>query len=146
MASANSLQKWNSPSANSVSKRIDKTRLKIVGGLVVVVVLGSLSAINPQIGVAGGLLILLLAILMPRPMLIVYGLTLALPLTGGLARGAVIPVLRVGQALLILGFIFFVLARPGRLGKSRVSAVDLVFALFVLTQAVFPVLALYYRG
>lgn len=146
MASANSLQKWNSSSANSVSKRIDKTPLKIVGGLVAVVVLGSLSAINPQIGVAGGLLILLLAILIPRPILIVYGLTLALPLTGGLARGAVIPVLRVGQALLVFGFIFFVLARPGRLGKSRLSAIDLVFALFVLTEAVFPVLALYYRG
>lgn len=118
----------------------------VVAGLVLVAILAGLSTLNPIIGVLGSLLVLLMAILIPRPILIAYGLTLALPLTGGLARGAVIPVLRVGQALLVLGFIFFVLARPGRLGKYRLTMIDLIFAIFVLTEAVFPVLALYYNG
>lgn len=109
-------------------------------------ILAGLSTLNPFIGVFGSLLVLLMAILIPRPILIVYGLTLALPLTGGLARGAIIPVLRVGQALLVLGFIFFVLAKPSRLGKYRLTMIDLVFAIFVLTEAVFPVLALSYNG
>jgi len=58
----------------------------------------------------------------------------------------VLPVLRLGQALLALGFIFFLLARPGPLGKSHLTAIDLAFVLFFLSEAVFPVLALYYRG
>src|SRR6266699_3261862 len=78
--------------------------------------------------------------------MIVYGLVLILPLTDGLARGAVVPVLRLGQALLVLGFMLFLLARPGPLGKNRLTAIDLAFGLFFLSEAVFPLLALYYRG
>lgn len=146
MESTSKIQRWNSPLVNPVVKRIDNVRLAVVGGLILVVVLGGLAAMNPFISIVGSLAILLLAVLIPRPILIVYGLTLLLPLTGGLARGAAIPYLRVGQALLVVGCVFFMLARPGRLGKSRLTGIDLVFALFMLTEAVFPLLALYYRG
>jgi len=81
-----------------------------------------------------------------RPILIVYVLIFALLLTGGLARGAVIPVLRVGQALVMLGFVLFMLAKSSRQSKSRLSLIDLAFALLMLSEAVFPILALYYRG
>ena len=141
MESTSSVQQLRRP-----AKYKDKVRQVVIAGLVLVAILAALSTLNPLIGVFGSLLVLLLAIFIPRPILIVYGLTLALPLTGGLARGAAIPVLRVGQALLVLGFIIFMLAKPGRLGKYRLSVIDLVFAIFVLTEAVFPVLALYYNG
>ncbi len=141
MESTSSVQQLRRP-----AKHKDKVRQVVIAGLVLVAILAALSILNPLIGVFGSLLVLLLAIFIPRPMLIVYGLTLALPLTGGLARGAAIPVLRVGQALLVLGFIIFMLAKPGRLGKYRLTVIDLVFAIFVLTEAVFPVLALYYNG
>ncbi len=141
MESTSSVQQLSRP-----AKHKDKVRQVVAAGLVLVAILAALSTLNPLIGVFGSLLVLLLAICIPRPILIVYGLTLALPLTGGLARGAVIPVLRVGQALLVLGFIIFMLAKPGRLGKYRLTVIDLVFAIFVLTEAVFPVLALYYNG
>ncbi len=142
MERADNLSWLSSP----IAKRVDKVRWLITGGLVLVAVLAGVASFNPLIGVMISLLILLLALVAPRPILIVYGLTLILPLTGGLARGAVIPLLRVSQALLLLGFLLFAVARPTRLGKIRLSAVDLAFLLFVLGEAVFPVLVLYYNG
>lgn len=121
-------------------------RLALLAGLGLVALLGGLTSLNLLVGVFCCVIMLLIALVEPRPELIVYGLTLALPLTGGLARGAVVPILRVGQLLVVVGFILFVLARPSRLGKARLTVIDLIFALFVLSEAVFPVLALYYRG
>jgi len=105
-----------------------------------------LTGFNPLLGMASALVLLLLVLVVSRPVMIVYGLVLILPLTDGLARGAVVPVLRLGQALLVLGFMLFLLARPGPLGKNRLTAIDLAFGLFFLSEAVFPLLALYYRG
>jgi len=108
--------------------------------------LAGLTGFNPFLGMASALVLFLLVLVVSRPIMIVYGLALILPLTDGIARGAVVPVLRLGQALLALGFILFLLARPSRLGKSRLTAIDLAFVLFFLSEAVFPLLALYYRG
>lgn len=132
--------------SSPIARHPDRVRRIVIGGLILVVVLSGLASLNPLIGVISSLLILLLAIIVPRPILIVYGLTLALPLTGGLARGAAIPFLRVSQALLVFGFIFLAIARPTRLGKTRLSAIDLAFVLFLLGEAVFPILALYFHG
>src|SRR5438034_6547892 len=142
MESASRVQLWAWPAV----RRIKESRLALVVGLVVVAILGGLAAVNPFIALAGGLAILILVLVWPRPILIVYVLTLALPLTGGLARGAAIPFLRVSQALLVLGCILFALSKPSRLGKTRLTYIDLAFALFLLTEAVIPILALYYRG
>jgi O-antigen/teichoic acid export membrane protein len=142
MERASNVPPWNSPNV----KRTSTVRSAVIAGLLLVAVLGSLSSFNPVIGIMSSVAVLLLAIVMPKPILIVYGLTFVLPLTGGLARGAVIPFLRVSQALLVLGFILFVIAKPTRLGKSRLTAIDLAFILFVLGEAVFPMLALYYHG
>jgi O-antigen/teichoic acid export membrane protein len=132
--------------SSPMTRHADITRWLVIGGLILVVVLSGVASFNPLIGVLSSLLVFLLALIWPRPILIVYGLALALPLTGGLARGAVIPFLRVSQALLVLGFLFFAIARPARLGKARLSAIDLAFLIFLLGEAVFPMLALYYRG
>ena len=134
---------WNNP----LTKRINTVRpMLLVGGLGLVVVLGGLVGMNPIIGVIGALTLLLLVVVVPRPILIVYALTLTLPLVGGLARGAVVPFLRVGQALVVIGSILFVLAKSSPQGKFRLTYVDLAFGLFFLTGSVFPMLALYYRG
>ncbi len=142
MESASNVTLWGKP----LTRRVDNIRLAVVAGLVLAAVLGGLSSLNPLLGATGGIVVFLLALIRSRPILIVYALTVVLPLTGGLARGAVVPFLRVGQALLIVAFLFFVLAKPGRLGKSRLTAIDLAFAFFVLTEAVLPLLALYYHG
>ncbi len=142
MENINKLQYWK----NTITKRPDKVQPALIVGTVLAAILGGLTSFNPFIGIATGLVMFLLVLVVPRPVLIVYGLTLLLPLTAGFARGSVLPFLRLGQALLVVGFILFLLSKPGRLLSSRLSAIDLAFMLFFLTGAVFPVLALYYRG
>lgn len=142
MENVSKVQYWN----NSIAKRGDKVQPALIAGIVLVVILSGLIGFNPLIGVTSGLALFLLVLVAHRPVLIVYGLVLILPLTAGLGRGAVVPLLRVGQALLVVGFIFFLLARPTHSGKGRLTVIDLAFALFFLSEAVFPVLALYYRG
>lgn len=142
MENANKVQHWN----NSIASRIDDIRPALIVGIVLIVILAGLTGFNSLLGIMSALVLFLLVLVVPRPVLIVYGLALIMPLTDGLARGAVVPILRLGQALLVLAFILFLLARPGPLGKSRLTAIDLAFVLFFLSEAVFPVLALYSRG
>lgn len=133
-------------SNNSIASRIDGVRLALIVGTVLIVMLAGLTGINPSLGMLSALVLFLVVLVVPRPVLIVYGLALLMPLTGGLARGAVVPILRLGQAVIVFAFILFLLARPGPQGKGRLTAIDLAFVLFFLAEAVFPVLALYYRG
>jgi len=142
MENTRKLLHWNNPQAS----RIESIQPTLIIGIVLIIILGGLTGINPLLGMMSALLLFLWVLVASRPILIVYGLVLILPLTGGLARGAVVPFLRVGQALLLLAFILFLLARSSPLGKSRLTAIDLAFALFFLSEAVFPVLALYSRG
>jgi hypothetical protein len=142
MEMVSKLQRWN----RLRETYHNGTWLVLLAGLGLVVALGILATLNPLLAVMGGIAILLFALVHPRPILIVYALTVLLPLTGGMSRGGVVPFLRVGQAILVLGFILFMLAKPSCQGKTRLTSIDLVFALFLITEAVFPILSLYYRG
>jgi hypothetical protein len=142
MENTNELRRWYRP----LVRRMCNSRSVLLAGLALVAVLGGLTGLNPFLGVACALALPLLVLVLPRPVLIVYALTFMLPLVGGLARGVGVPFLRLGQALLVVGFILFMLASPSRQGKSRVTGIDLAFMFFFLTEAVFPVLALYYSG
>lgn len=142
MENAKKVQHWN----NSIANRVGNVRPTWIVGIVLVVILAGLTGFNPFLGITSALVLFLLVLVVPRPILIVYGLALITPLTGGLARGALVPVLRLGQALVVFAFILFLLARPSPQGKSRLTAIDLAFVLFFLSEAVLPVLALYYRG
>ncbi len=142
MENVNKALFWNI----SIVRHVSKTQLVLIVGIALVILLSGLIIFNPTLGVASALLLFLIVLVVPRPALIVYGLIVLLPLTAGLARGGVIPLLRIGQALLVVGFILFLLSKPTQIGKSRLTAIDLVFALFFLSEAVFPVLALYYQG
>jgi len=115
-------------------------------GLGMVVILGGVASLFPPIAILAGCVILLLTLVEPNPILIVFGLTLLLPLTGGLARGSVVPFLRAGQALVLLGFFFCMLAKPAPQGKFRFTAIDLAFILYLLGGIAFPLLSLFYRG
>jgi len=115
-------------------------------GLGLIAVLGGVAVLNPMLAVMSASMLFLFVLIVPRPILIVYGLVFLQPLVGGFARGAVIPFLRLGQAVLVAGFLLFLLAKPGRLRKFRLTVIDLAFVFFFLTEAVFPVLALLYRG
>lgn len=120
---------------------------KLVGaGLGLTLVAGGLITLNPLIGLGAVLGLLLLVLMIPRPIWIVYFLSLALPLTGGLSRGAVVPFFRVSQLLVVLGFGLMLVVLPTRHGKTRLSYIDLAFFVMFLAGAVFPVLTLYYRG
>lgn len=121
-------------------------RAPLLAWLALVVVLGGLAAFNPSLAVVGSVVILLLALTRRQPVLITYGLTIVGPLTGGLARGGVIPFLRISQALVVFGMLLLIIARPTPQGKSRLTYIDLAFALYMLSGSVFPMLALYYRG
>ncbi len=117
-----------------------------VAGLGLVMILGGLAALNPLIAIMSALALLLLVIVLPRPALIIYGLALIFPLVGGLARGSFVPFLRLGQAMVVLGLVLMILCVPTRQGKTRLTAIDLAFVLYFLTDSVLPVLALLYRG
>ena len=142
MESANKNQHWN----NSIASSLDGYGLPLMAGVALIVMLAGLTGLNSFSGMLIALVLFLTVLVIPRPILIVYGLVLIMPLTDGLARGAVVPILRLGQSLLVLASILFLLAKPAPQGKSRLTAIDLVFALFFLSEAVFPVLALYIRG
>jgi O-antigen/teichoic acid export membrane protein len=142
MENVNKALFWNI----SIVRHVSRTQLVLIVGIALVILLSGLIIFNPTLGVASALLLFLIVLVVPRPALIVYGLIVLLPLTAGLARGGAIPFLRLGQALLVVGFIFLLLSKPTRIGKSRLTAIDLIFVLFFLCEAVFPVLALYYRG
>jgi len=135
------LQRLVQPLKLPIAGRVPRWPVLAAGLLV-----GGLAGFNPLLSVAVAVMMLVLAVVRTRPILIVYGLTLAEPLTGGLARGAVVPVLRIGQAAVVVAVVLFALARPSRLGKFRLTSIDGAFALFMVTQSVFPLLALYYRG
>ena len=129
-----------------VVKRSRIPRSALLSGLGLVLVLGGLAPILPALAIVGSCTVLLLALIERRPIFVVYGLVLLLPLTGGLARGAAIPLLRVGQALVVLGFTLFWLSKSAPQGKFRFTAIDLIFVLYLLAGMAFPLFSLYYRG
>jgi len=142
MENVSKTQQWYRPSF----KRTGNFRPALLAASGLVVVLGALAPLDPPVAIVGACAVVLVALVEPGPMFIVLGLTVMLPLTGGLARGAVIPFLRVGQALVVLSFLLFILFRPGPQGRFRFTLIDLTFWLYLLTGAVFPMLALYWRG
>src|SRR5689334_18656226 len=103
MENANKALHWNNP----LARRIDNGRPTLVVGIVLIVVLAGLTAFNPPLGLTSTLVLFLWVLVAPKPVLIVYGLALILPLTAGLSRGALVPFLRLGQALLVLALILF---------------------------------------
>src|SRR5437588_5335763 len=88
---------------NSIASCIDYIRPTLIVGIVLIVMLAGLASINPNLGIMSAMLLFLLVLVVPRPVLIVYGLALIMPLVGGLARGAVVPVLRLGRAVVVFG-------------------------------------------
>ena len=94
MQSESRVQPWYNP-VTGWTKNVQPV---LIAGLGLALVLGGLAALNPLLAIAAALLLLLLVVVLPRPFLIVYGLVLTQPLVGGMARGAGIPFLRLGQA------------------------------------------------
>src|SRR5438477_371436 len=118
--------------SRSALKRSRMPRSALLAGLGMVLILGGIATILPALAIVGSCIVLLQTLIERRQVFIVFGLTLLLPLTGGLARGATIPLLRVGQALVVLGFILFWLSKPAPQGKFRFTAIDLAFVLYLL--------------
>lgn len=118
----------------------------VLVGLAMAVTLSGITSWNILVGLGCGIMLLLMAWLLPRPNLIAYLVIALYPFTGGLERGGVIPGLRGAQMMLAIGFFLFIFSRPSPQGKSRVSLIDFAFFLTLLTSSVFPVLALYFRG
>src|SRR5205807_6838470 len=108
MENANKVQHWS----NSIVSCIDYVRPTLIVGLVLIVMLAGLTGLNASLGITSALVLFLLVLVVPRSVLIVYGLALIMPLIGGLARGAVVPILRLGQAVIVFAFILFLLGRP----------------------------------
>src|SRR2546423_11619147 len=80
--------------SSSAVERTSAYRRALLQGLALVGILGGLAGLNPLIGAAGAVLLLLLPVVWPRPLLVVYGLTLGWPLVRGLPRGGTVPFLR----------------------------------------------------
>lgn len=88
------------------------------------------------IGAGGALGILALAI--RRPALACALLALAIPLSAGMARGAVVPVLRVNEALLMVVAVGFLVHRLTRWRPLTYSSTDIVVVGFCLLNVLIP--------
>ena len=88
------------------------------------------------IGAGGALGILALAI--RRPAVACALLALAIPLSAGMARGAVVPVLRVNEALLLVVAVGFLVHRLTRWRPLTYSGTDVVILGFCLLNVVIP--------
>lgn len=118
----------------------------VLAGLGVVMVTSGLVGISPFLGVAASAALVVFLLVAPRPIVILFFLCLAIPLTGGLARGAAIPILRVSQALVVVGFGLMILSRRSPQGKTRLTWIDGAFILMLIASSIFPILDLMYRG
>src|SRR5713226_10739867 len=83
MENVNKSLHWNNPLARHVSN----LQPTLIVGIVLVVILAGLTSFNPLLGIMSALVLFLLVLVLPRPILIVYGLALMTPLTGGRAPG-----------------------------------------------------------
>src|SRR5260370_34969993 len=117
MENANKVQHWN----NSLARPMDNVRPTLVVGIVLTVMLAGLTGFNPLLGMASALVLFLLVLVVSRPVMIVYGLVLIMPLTDGLARRAIFTVSRLGPALSGVGFILFFFASPVSPGQCVLS-------------------------
>ena len=88
------------------------------------------------IGAGGALGVLALAI--RRPALACALLALAIPLSAGMARGAVVPVLRVNEALVMVVAVGFLVHRLTRWRPLTYSGTDLVVVGFCLLNVLIP--------
>lgn len=118
----------------------------ILAGLGVAFALGAAGGILPIAGVGGALMFTLMVLVTPRPIVMLYALCLLLPITGGMARGFGIPVLRTSQALVVVAFGLMLIAKRPRNGKWKITVMDCATILWMMGNSVFPVLWLMYNG
>src|SRR5215471_21411658 len=82
--------------------------------------------------------IALLALAIRRPALACALLALAIPLSAGMARGAVVPVLRVNEALLMVVAVGFLVHHFLRWRPLPYTGLDLVISGFCLVNVAIP--------
>src|SRR5260370_36386657 len=98
MENANKVQHWN----NSLARPMDNVRTTLVVGIMLTVMLAGLTGFNPLLGMASGLVLFLLVPVVSRPVMIVYGPVLIMPLPAGLASPDLLADVRIGAAMLAM--------------------------------------------
>ena len=93
---------------------------------------------SPLILIGGGGALGILALAIRRPALACALLALAIPLSAGMARGAVVPVLRVNEALLMVVAVGFLVHRLTRWRPLPYSGTDIVVLGFCLLNVLIP--------
>jgi hypothetical protein len=121
------------------------------GALLAAIGLRALTVVSPGWALAGVGAVALIAGVCVHPPLGAYGLLLAIPLTAGMDRGMVVPVLRPSEALTLLvgcGLLLHGAVRLATVGvrAPRFRAVDATIVLMAVTGSLLPLLWMLARG
>jgi hypothetical protein len=113
--------------------------------------LGAAVTVQPLLAVAGAVALLAIAVVAVRPVLGVYGLLVLTPLTAGIDRGTLIPVLRPNEAvcgIVAAGLIlrWLVNLRSVRDIRLRVDPLLMAIVALAIADSVLPLVWLRVRG
>src|SRR5579875_1659530 len=113
--------------------------------------LGLAAAWQPVAALAAVAGVLLVATLLARPVRAAYLFALLVPLAVGVSRGAVVPVLRPNEALIVLGLGIALLyatcgPRDGAVRRGPLTSVDRAFGLLFVCGSVLPLAVLLFRS
>ena len=90
--------------------------------------------------IVSGLIIVL------RPLWILYGLVLLLPLISGVERGKLLPMLRPNEPLLLIAMVMFILSPKKIKRNMEFTRIGLVIVPYLLFGSVVPLLVYFLRG
>jgi hypothetical protein len=125
--------------------------IALVGTAAVALLAGVIVATGGVLALAGAMALALVAIVTARPQFGAYLFLLANPLIVGIARGDLVPFLRLNELLLMLLLVAWA-ARialrllAGRSVRPELDAIDLAMFFLAVTSSVFPLLLRYNRG
>jgi hypothetical protein len=113
--------------------------------LAVLIPIAILAAIKPIFALIGLLVIVGAFLAMAKPHWVTYLFIASFPFIAHLPRGTYIPVLKLDEVLIILGFLVWVFSpiSPKRLTLSKI---DLIFILLIFVGAILPVIGQRLRG
>lgn len=129
---------------------VARTRALVVGAVGVAVVLGGLAVWHPAAPLAVVALVGVGALVWSRPAVAAYLVIGLTPLTAGVDRGTLLPVLRPNEALdvlvaAMLGVRWLLTLRTGQVPRPRLAGIEWTLLLLAVTSSLWPLAVMFLR-